>query len=39
MVLEKEWLLPMEEKFLLEEDQKEERKLVFLQNFVTKNND
>jgi hypothetical protein len=39
MVLEKEWLLPMEEKFLLEEDQREERKLVFLQNFVTKNND
>ena len=39
MVLEKEWLLPMEEKFLLEEDQREEKKLVFLQNFVTKNND
>ena len=39
MVLEKEWLLPMEERFLLEEDQREERKLVFLQNFVTKNND
>ena len=39
MVLEKEWLLPMEEKFLLEDDQREERKLVFLQNFVTKNND
>ena len=29
MVLEKEWLLPMEEKFLLEDVQKEERKLVF----------
>lgn len=39
MVLEKEWLLPMEEKFLLEDVQKEEKKLVFLQNSVTKNND
>ena len=39
MVLEKEWLLPMEEKFLLEDVQKEERKLVFHLNFVTKNND
>ena len=39
MVLEKEWLLLTEEKFLLEDVQKEERKLVFLQNFVTKNND
>ena len=39
MVLEKEWLLPMEEKFLLEDEQKEEKRLVFLQNFVTKNND
>ena len=39
MVLEKEWHLPMEEKFYLEDVLKEERKLVFLQNFVTKNND
>lgn len=39
MVLEKEWLLPMEEKFLPEDVQKEEKKLVFLQNSVTKNND
>jgi hypothetical protein len=29
----------MEEKFLLEDVQKEEKKLVFLQNFVTKDND
>jgi len=39
MVLEREWLLLMEEKFLLEDVQKEEKKLVFLQNFVTKDND
>jgi len=39
MVLEKEWLLPTGEKFLQEDVQKAERKLVFLQNFVTKNND
>jgi len=39
MVLEKEWLLLMEEKFLQEDVQKAERKSVFLQNFVTKNND
>ena len=39
MVLEKEWLQPMEERFYLEDVLKVERKLVFLQNFNTRNND
>jgi len=39
MVLEKEWLLQMGEKFLLEEEPKAEKRSVYLLKLVTKNND
>ena len=39
MVLEKEWLQPMEERFCPEDVLKVERELVFPQNFNTRNND
>lgn len=34
MALEREWLLRMEERFLLEEDQKEEKDCLYHQNSV-----
>jgi hypothetical protein len=39
MVLEREWLLLTEEKFLLEEEPKVEKRSVYLLKLVTKNND